>query len=196
MRWIEVLITGIIFLFGASHLLAAEKAAATLNLLSTSGSGAGEIFNYGITLNDTGSTTIGTFWYGWIPGQDYLKTTPTAESSPSGWGSQLMGSGNSSDGTSILWTANSTGSRLAAGALLSGFNFSTHDDLATVTGQSFSHPSQPTGTSTIYSQGAFSDSGFVLVVGTASVPEPASLGLLIGASGLILGRRPRRLIRD
>jgi hypothetical protein len=81
-------------------------------------------FQYSLTLNDTGSTTVGTFWFAWIPGQDYLATLPTGITDPTGWRHIVTG-GTPHDGFAIQWTAASSLADLAAGGTLSGFSFTT-----------------------------------------------------------------------
>jgi hypothetical protein len=39
-------------------------------------------YYYDLILNDTGTTTIGTFWFAWKPGQDYMPVQPTDILSP------------------------------------------------------------------------------------------------------------------
>src|SRR4051794_8641399 len=61
---------------------------ATINasgVISSTAAGAG--FNYTITLaNDRSSNAgIGTFWYSWVPGEDFLAQSPTSVSPPPGW---------------------------------------------------------------------------------------------------------------
>src|SRR5206468_5637695 len=60
-------------------------ATAQLKLLSTTGTTQSPVYHYDITVTDTGSTNVGTFWFGWIPGFNFLPATPSAASSPSGW---------------------------------------------------------------------------------------------------------------
>ena len=43
------------------------------------------VFQYDLTLNDTGTTNVGTFWFAWIPGDGFMTVAPTAVQSPSGW---------------------------------------------------------------------------------------------------------------
>ena len=45
----------------------------------------GSLYTYNITLNDIGTTHIGTFWFAWVPGQDYLAVAPSATTCPAGW---------------------------------------------------------------------------------------------------------------
>src|SRR5258706_13895128 len=63
-----------------SRTLLSESASAQLALLSTTGTPANPVFNYELTLTNTGTTNLGTFWLAWVPGADLLPMTPTAES--------------------------------------------------------------------------------------------------------------------
>jgi hypothetical protein len=54
-------------------------------------------WQYSVTLDDTGSTTVGTFWFAWVPGKDFLDTQPTNITSPSGW-QEVVTHGGSNDG--------------------------------------------------------------------------------------------------
>ena len=86
---------------------------------------------YALTLNNTGSTTIGTMWYSWIPGEDFMGSAPTNVLSPTGWTDAITHSG-SSDGYAIQWTATSSASDLAAGNSLLGFSFDTRANVGSV----------------------------------------------------------------
>jgi hypothetical protein len=74
------------------------------------------------------------------------------------------------------------------GNSLTGFIFSTPDGPDQIAGPSASHSSTLASTSFVYSGAPFSDSGFEFV---ASVPEPASAGLIV-ATLLVGVRRHRR----
>lgn len=137
------------------------SAAAQISLVSTSGTTANPVFHYDINVTDTGTTNIGTFWFGWVPGEDFLPSVPSAISNPSGWGNTLTGSHNSSDGTAIEWVASSNA--ITPGNSLSGFDFTTTDSPAVLAGMSPSHPGEPATTAFVYSGGPFSDAGFQLV---------------------------------
>src|SRR5579871_5258960 len=80
------------------------------------------MYQYDLTLNNVGTTTIGTFWFGWVPGDNFMPVSPTNVTSPAGWG-DVITNGGPSNGFAIQWTANSTASDLAAGNSLSGFIF-------------------------------------------------------------------------
>jgi len=155
--------------------LLSETATAQLSLVSTAGTVENPVYNYDVTVTDTGSTTIGTFWFGWVPGGDFLPSAPSAASDPAGWSHTFAGSNNSFDGTSIEWTAASN--LITSGHSLSGFKFSTKDSPAVLTGNSTVFTSMPAMTSVVYSGGVFSDAGFQFVVtaGTTTVGSTTNL---------------------
>lgn len=156
---------------------AAESATATI---SNTPAGGGD-FNYTLTLNNTGTTTIGTFWFSWVPGQDYMNSAPITTSPPTGWLANIT-HGGTTDGYAIQWVAGSSASDLAAGSSLT-FSFESAVTPAEIAGNSpfFAHP--PEGTAFIYSGAPFSDGGVEFVV--VSVPEPSSVALLLaGALGI------------
>src|SRR5437764_14888421 len=65
----------IVSFFGSGAAFAALPASATISTPQTSAP-----FNYTITLNNTGTTDIGTFWFAWTSTPstyDFLPTTPT-----------------------------------------------------------------------------------------------------------------------
>jgi hypothetical protein len=169
---------------------AAESATGVINLLSTSGTGSNETFTYGITLKNTGATNLETFWYAWLPPDnfyDFLPSPPTSEVNPTGWTANLQGLNNGSDNNSIQWVT--TTNPLTPGKSLT-FDYTSPDNFATVTG-----PAEfgfPTGYSYVYIGAPETDSGALVNVaaGSSTVPEPASAGLLgIAAAALCLRRR-------
>jgi hypothetical protein len=151
-----------------SRILMSESASAVLNLVSTAGTNAAPVYNYDITLKNTGTTPVGTFWFSWVPGEDFLATVPISESSPAGWGNAagtsstpaVTGSGNSTDGSAIQWVAQSPSAVVMPGQSLDGFVFSSDDSPAVLSGQSPSHPSEPVLTAFVYQGAPFSDAGF------------------------------------
>jgi hypothetical protein len=72
------------------------------------GVAAGSSFNYTITLQNTGTNALSSFWYGWTPGVFDLPTAPSGAANSLGWA-------NTVDGNSIQWV-NSSGTALAPGA--------------------------------------------------------------------------------
>jgi len=190
----KVILVGVAALAMSGRVYAAESATGVINLESINGSGASQTFTYDITLTNTGTTNIGTFWYAWLPPDnfyDFLKSTPTAESNPTGWSANIEGLNNGSDNNSIQWVT--TTNPLTPGKSLT-FGYTTPDDPASVTG-----PAEfgfPTGYSYIYVGAPETDSGALVDVAVGSIvtPEPATLGLL-GAAGVSLCiRRPRRVV--
>jgi hypothetical protein len=73
-------------------------------------------YDYSITLNNTGDTNIGTFWFSWIPGAAFLSAVPTDVQSPAGWSVTATNSG-----AGLRWVT--TTNVLAAGNSLTGFEF-------------------------------------------------------------------------
>ena len=169
------------------RMLLSESASAQLSLVSTTGSGSSTVYHYSINVTDTGTTNIGTFWFAWVPGEDFLPSVPSSESSPSGWGSALTGSRNQSDGTAIQWIA--TSNAITPGHSLSGFAFDSADSPSTLAGNSPSHPASPILTSFVYSAGPFSDAGsqFVVTEAVSAGTAPTTTTLATSASSLQAG---------
>jgi hypothetical protein len=147
-------------------------------------------FNYTITLNNTAASTspIGTFWYSWIPGEDFLPSSPTSVQPPTGW-TDIITHFGATDGYAIQFVAStpvlSPGSSLA-------FKFSSPDSPTAIAGNSPFYTTTPTpvGTSFLYGGAPFSGANAEIVV--QSVPEPSTLGLLmVGALGLLVVCRRR-----
>ena len=53
------------------------------------------VFQYHLTLNNTGTTSIGTFWFSWIPGAGFMGVSPTNVMSPAGWTDTVTNGGAS-----------------------------------------------------------------------------------------------------
>jgi hypothetical protein len=162
-------------------LSAGLSATAQLNLASTSQFPT-PVFNYNITLTDTGATDIGTFWFSWVPNNDLLPSAPQTVSPPTGWTFNLVGAQNSTDGTSIQWVA-LAGYALTPGQSLVGFDFSSPDSPASMAGLSPSHPSHNVLTSFVYIGAPQGDPGFQFnVAGVASNPTAGSTTTLATSS--------------
>ena len=134
--------------------------------------GRGPDFNYTINLTNASSSNagIGTFWYAWVPGEDFLATSPISVSPPAGWTDNItnMGAG---DGFAIQFLANSAADDVQPGSSLN-FSFTSADSPASVNGNSAFYPGTPTSTSIVYPQGPFSDAGHQFVVTPAPTPTP------------------------
>jgi hypothetical protein len=142
-------------------------------ILSSTPDGAN--FDYTITLMNSSSSTnsIGTFWFGWVPGKDFLATSPLSVTNPTGW-TDVITHGGSTDGFAIQWVSGSSSDNVAIGGSQT-FKFISADTPAQIAGFSQFYPTFPTATSFVYSGAPFSDSGFQFTV--SSVPEPSTLTL-------------------
>ena len=154
----------------------ANEAASATFTVSTVSPG---VFQYDLTLNDTGTTTIGTFWFSWVPGDGFMSVTPTGIVSPAGWSDTVTNGGGA-----IRWT-NST--PLAAGSSVSGFEFDSTLTPTQLEAASTSIPTDPVDTFFIYSGAPFSDAGFqgVATPTAAPTPEPSTLVLFSLTLGLV-----------
>jgi hypothetical protein len=148
-------------------------------------------YQYDLTLTNTGTTTIGTYWFAWIPGAGFLSQKPDDVMSPAGWTEKLT----AKDGA-IQWT---THNLLAPGASLSGFSFEsteTPSQLAGVVVRSGLGAGDPITTSYVYIAAPLEDPGHQFVTKGATpvgAPEPATLGLLgLGLAAASLARRNRK----
>ena len=140
----------------ASPVAAAPTATATIVYQPVSGG-----FQYDITLDDTSGTTIGTYWFSWVPGEDFMTTSPTSIVAPANWTDQVTHAG-AGDGYAIQFVAGSTG-LLAAGKTLAGFQFDSSMTPAQLAGNSTFFATTPVTTSFVYSGAPFSDTGFQFV---------------------------------
>jgi uncharacterized repeat protein (TIGR01451 family) len=121
-------------------------------------------YRYEIVLKNTGTTTIGTFWFSWIPGQDFMPSAPSNIMSPLYWSANLT-HGSPADGYGIQWVSSFPVYYLPAGQSFAGFSF---DSAMT--------PSQLAagmlGTSYVYVGAPLADLGFNFVVTTATAAAP------------------------
>ena len=150
-------------------------------------------FQYDLTLNNLGTTTIGTFWFGWVPGEDFMPTSPFNISTPAGW-SDTVTNGGAADGFAIQFVT--TADLLAPGKSLAGFSFDSTTTPAQMAGLSPFYPTTPVETSFVYIATPLADPGFQFVASNAvqAVPEPSTLGLAgvgLGLLFLVSWRRKR-----
>jgi PEP-CTERM motif len=140
-------------------------------------------YQYDITLNNTGNTNIGVFWYAWIPGDGFLHSQPTNIVGPAGWTDSVTQT------YAIQWVNN--GNAFTHGTSLSGFQFDSVDTPSQVFGLSQAFPTTPVGTSVVYIGSSPTGLNDEFVV--QSTPEP-STWILCGAGmvGLLLVAWRRR----
>ncbi len=149
----------------------AQSATATI-----SGVAAGNVYDYTITLQNTGSMALNSFWYAWTTSGDYLPSDPTSPANSVGWVNVLSAN-------SIMWVNNS-GTSLAPGASAT-FTFVSSSSPSAIT-------KSPSGESVAYvggidfSQGVAGDSTGVfspsLVSSSPAVPTVAAT-ISVGAAG-------------
>ena len=136
------------------------------------------VFEYDFTLNDTGTTNVGTFWFAWVPGFGFMTVAPTAIASPTGWTESVT-----NEGGAILWT--DTGA-LSAGSSQSGFEFDSTLTPAQLEGPSAAIPADPVATSFVYIGARFGDPGFQFVATPAgTTPEPGTILLTALGMGIV-----------
>ncbi len=160
---------------------AGETASATISSTPVSG---GSQFTITLTNTSTDGSNIGTFWFSWIPGADYMQDQPTNVISPAGWSFNPTGSNNSTDGNAIQWLAG-TGPLLTPGNT-NTFSFVSAESLSQLESASPFKDHELETTAFVYSGATFSDAGAKIVV-----PEPASASLLIGGCSILMLRRRR-----
>jgi hypothetical protein len=153
----------------------------------------GANFDYTITLMNSSSSTnsIGTFWFAWVPGKDFLATSPLSVTDPTGWADKIT-HGGSTDGYAIQWVSSSSSDNVPIGGSLT-FKFTSADTPAQIAGLSPFYPTIPVETSFVYSGAPFSDAGFQFTV--SSVPEPSTLTLgilaILSSYGYVRFKRKR-----
>jgi hypothetical protein len=131
-------------------------------------------YQYTITLKDTGTTTIGTFWFAWIPGEDFMPVRPFSVALPAGWTDTITHMGPT-DGYAILWTASSLSSELHPGQS-KVFHFRSSATPAKMFGNSTFYPHLVT-TSFVYRTTPLGDPGYEFHSSSNTVipPLPAAL---------------------
>ena len=77
------------------------------------------VYDYTITIDNTGTTDIGTFWFAWVPGTGFLSAVPTDVTSPTSWTDTIKPATAGKAG--IEWTT--TTADLDPGDSPSGFSF-------------------------------------------------------------------------
>jgi hypothetical protein len=165
----------------------AQSATATISGVAAGGG----VFDYTITLHNTGTTSLDSFWYAWTLSGNNLSAAASNPGSSLGWIDTAL-EGN----TSISWEGNS-GNTLAVGQSAT-FTFDSTETPSAIT-------TLPSGESVAYVSGTGPNTFDQNDPGVASpvfsptlvaVPEPSSLALLIAAAlGLLAARWPKRRAR-
>ncbi len=154
----------------------AQSATATISGVADGGS-----FDYTITLHNTGTTSLDSFWYAWTLGGNNLSTAISNPGSSLGWvDTALLGN------TSISWEGNA-GDALGIGQSAT-FTFSSTETPTAIT-------TSPAGESVVYVLGTGPNTFGQNVPGSASpvfsptltvAPEPSSVSLIVaGLLGLV-----------
>jgi hypothetical protein len=149
------------------------------------------VYQYNVTLDNTGTTTIGTFWFSWVPGAGFLSATPSAVLNPAGWSDTITNAG-----AAIRWTTSND--LLAGGQTLSGFEFDSTETPAQLLGTfagTGTGAGDPVTTSFVYIGAAFGDPGFQLTATPAQTPEPESLVLTLTGCAFVYFVARRKLGR-
>jgi hypothetical protein len=119
-------------------------------------------YNNTIVIHNTGSTTIGTFWFAWIPGEDFLPSLPGGLTAPPGWYAYVEQ--GIYDSYSIQWYAYTPAFYIQPGQSLSGFGFSGPDTPQTLAGLSPQFPRYNVTDSYLYVGPPEYDPGYLLHV--------------------------------
>lgn len=177
---------GLVFVGSAAVLVGgAQGAISAIADISTSQTTAP--YNYTINLHNNGDTNIGTFWFAWTltPHEyDFLPTSPTNISAPTGWIFPVSHNAIPGDVYGIEFY-NISGSNIAPGGSAT-FQFTSPDSPATLSGAAW-FPGFNVTHSVVYIGFPESDPGYGFDVRV--VPAPGALAL----SGLAaLGLRRRR----
>jgi hypothetical protein len=140
-------------------------------------------YRYSINLHNTGDTTVGTLWYSWIPGYDFMPASPTNVQTPADWYGYVVG-GYPGDGYSIEWYALS--GLVSPGQSLAGFQFDSTVSPAQMTALAPTLPLYHVNHAFVYVGFPEYDPGFQFDV--TLVPEPATLALVALSVALCANR--------
>jgi hypothetical protein len=135
----------------------------------------GANFDYSITLTNSSASTspIGTFWFAWEPGADFLPSNPFNITTPTGWTEQVTHTGPG-DGFAIQFVGG-TGALLTPGNSLSGFGFTSAETPTQLAANSPFFPGTLATTSFAYAGEPFVQPQEQFVVQVSSIPEPSTL---------------------
>ena len=146
----------------------AQSASATISYTT-----AGANWDYTVTLFDSGTTDLRSFWYGWTSSGNNLPSNPSSPGNSVGWANTL-------DGNSIMW-GNSSSTPLTPGQSATFTFVSSSSPTAMTTGGAGASVAYVNGID--FSQGVAGDSTGAFSP-TLVVPEPSSAALL--AVGVVI----------
>ncbi len=169
-------------------LLASVAASA---VVSSVADGADFDYTVNLTNSSASSAAIGTFWFAWVPGQDYLATNPLSVTPPPGWTEMITHSG-ATDGYAIQFLASSPASDVQPGSSLN-FTFKSADTPASVDGNSSFYPGTKTATFFVY-EGNFGDDGHEFVATAAPAAPPPSSTSPVTVTGVRAIENKRRMV--
>jgi hypothetical protein len=151
----------------------AQSASATI-----SGVEVGSVWDYTITLDNTGTTPLEGFWYAWTDSGNNLSSDASSPANSLGWSNDLFGGG-----TSIQYQGSA--SDALAGGQSATFTFDSSETPSEIT-------TSPQGESVVYTGSiAFADDGpdgssDIFSPTLTAAPEPSAYGLMAAGGGLML----------
>ena len=148
-------------------------------------------WHYDLTLDDTGTTNIGTFWFSWVPNIDLMSSPATNIQSPIYWTGVDTTGAFPGDGHAVEWTIDpSLPYYLGPGSVVGGFGFDSAVPPSAFNGNSTLFSTLALTTSYVYIGAPETDPGAVFdATPPAPTPEPASMSILGIGAGLLLMRR-------
>ena len=152
----------------------------------------GGVYDYTLTLNNTGSSSLETFWFAWEPyyGYDFMTAMPTSIVNPSGWTDSVSSYYNYYYGYDYGIEFSTSTSPLAAGHTIT-FSYDSTMTPTDMGGFSSTY-GYDVGTSYLSTGPNFSGTQGGPIVAQV-VPEPSSLALLaLGSFGLWVVRGRKR----
>jgi hypothetical protein len=154
-------------------------------------------YHYTISLHNTGTTNLETFWFAWIPGYDFLPSQPTVVQKPTGW-SAYVEPGTFYGGYSIEFFDPNQTSPITGGQTNTQLQFTSPDSPASLQGPG--SIGLPITYSYIYSTAQqtpgvdpVSASNILSSISITPVPEPTGMVLAaLGCAALMFVWRSRR----
>ena len=172
------MVGGLLVTTESSQAASTVSASATISDVAASGG----VFDYTITLQNTGTTTIDSFWYAWTLSGNNLNPGITDPGSSLGWtDTAILGN------TSISWEDTTSSHPLGVGQSAT-FTFDSTETPTAIT-------TSPAGESVVYVSGTGPNTFGQNNPGVASavfsptlvVPEPSTLALLAGGLPVLMG---------